>query len=465
MTGLPDLSGTDGVLAVAAFVACIVWLIAAGAVFVLRRPPEPTVGPRTLELGPEPPAVANFLVNDFRVTDDAVPATLIDLAARNVVDVEQRGPGVFFVRLRAAVEEPLTAYERRVLDHLRTRARDGVVPAEALTTGPGDESARWRRGFTSAVVADAKARGLSRDALDGPVFTVLTFAAAIPAALVWALTEFEPGIVVMGAAVAILGWIRARHPQRETPDGLAAASRWLGVRAELAENEVFRTHSPLTVELWNRLLAYGAALGVATGASRPLPMGTESDTDAWSAHSGRWRPVRIAYPRFWPPAWGRDPLIGIVAGVGATVAGALALYWFGPALLDAAEGGSAAALVLAVLAVPAAAVVVGIALAVMAYADLRSTREVTGPILRLRVFGSEKKQRHYVAVDDGVSPTIRAWRVEPRHYAGLEQGETITAALTKNLGCVRWILRRSDEPGGEEAWAAASADSALFPPG
>jgi hypothetical protein len=464
MTGLPDLSGTDGVLAVAAFVACVVWLIAAGVVFVLRRPPEPTVGPRTLELGPEPPAVANLLVNDFRVTDDAVPATLIDLAARNVIDVEQRGPGVFFVRLRAAVEEPLTAYERRVLDHLRRRARDGVVPAQALTTGPGAESARWRRGFTSAVVADAKARGLSRDALDGPVFTVLTFAAVIPAALVWALTEFEPGIVVMGAAVAILGWIRARHPQRETPAGLAAASRWLGVRAELAANEVFRTHSPLTVELWDRLLAYGAALGVATGASRPLPMGTESDTDAWSAYSGRWRPVRIAYPRVWPPGWGRDPLIGIVAGVGATVAGALALYWFGPALLDAADGGSAAALVLAVLAAPAAAVVVGIALAVMAYADLRSTREVTGPILRLRVFGSEQKQRHYVAVDDGVSPTIRAWRVEPRHYAGLEQGETITAALTNNLGCVRWILRRSDEAGGEEDWAAASANSALFPP-
>jgi hypothetical protein len=465
MTGLLDLSGADGVLAVAALVACVAWLLAAATVFMLRRPPEPTVGPRTLELGPEPPAVANFLVNDFRVTDDAVPATLIDLAARNVVDVEQRGPGVFFVRLRATLEEqPLNAYERRVLDHLRRCARDGVVPAEALTTGPDDESGRWKRGFAGEVVADAKSRGLSREALDGSIFTVLTFAAVIPAALVWALSEFEPGIVVMGAAVALLGWIRARHPQRETPDGLAAASRWLGVRAELAQNEVFRTHSPLTVELWDRLLAYGAALGVAAGASRPLPMGTESDTDVWSAHSGRWRPVRIAYPRLWPPGWGRDPLIAIVAGMGATIAGSLGVYWLGPVLLDAADGGSATALVLVALAVPCAAVVVGIALAVMAYADLRSTVEVTGPILRLRVFGSEKKPRHYVAVDEGVSSTIRAWRVEPRHYAGLAQGETITAALTTNLGCVRWILRRSDEATGDEAWTASYSDSALLPP-
>jgi hypothetical protein len=464
MTGLPDLSGADGVLAVGVLVTSIAWLLAAALVFVLRRPPEPPVGPRTLELGPEPPAVANFLVNDFRVTDDAVPATLIDLAARNVVDVEQRGPGVFYIRLRAAVDEPLNAYERRVLDHLRKRARDGVVPAEALTTGPGDDSARWRRRFANEVVADVKERGLSRDALDGPIFTVLTFAAAIPAVLVWALTEFEPGIVVMGAAVAILGWIRARHPQRETPDGLAAASRWLGVRAELAENEAFRTHSPLTVELWDRLLSYGAALGVAVGASRPLPLGTESDTDAWSAYGGRWRPVRIAYPRFWPPGWGHDPLIAIVAAMGATVAGALVLYWLGPAALDAGDGGSATAVVLAVLAVPCAAVVVGIALAVMAYADLRSTVEIAGPILRLRVFGSEKKPRHYVAVDDGASPTIRAWRVDPRHYAGLAQGETITATVTRNLGCVRWILRRADESTEIEPWPAAYSDSALLPP-
>ena len=53
-------------------------------------PAVPPVGPRTLDLGAEPPAVASFLVHGFRVTDDAVPATLIDLAARNVVDIEER---------------------------------------------------------------------------------------------------------------------------------------------------------------------------------------------------------------------------------------------------------------------------------------------------------------------------------------------------------------------------------------
>jgi hypothetical protein len=437
--GLFNLSGLDAALAAGALATGAVWLVAAGAVHLVRRPPEPPVGPRTLDLGPEPPAVANFLVNDFAVTTEAVPATLIDLAARNAVDVEERGPGVFFVRLRSTSNEELTAYERRILEHLRTKARDGVVPAEALTTGPGEESRRWRKAFGSEVVADAKARGLSRDALDGRVFTVLTGAAAIPALFLWGVWEFEAAIVAIAGAVALLGWIRARHPQRETPAGMNAASRWLGVRAELEENEVFRTHSPLTVELWDRLLAYGAALGVASGASRPLPMGAESDTRAWSAYGGGWRPVRITYPRVWPPAWGMEPLVALGAGLAVVAGSGLLLYVLGPSLVDAGPVGGVP------LLIACAGVILGAALVVMASADWRTTVEVTGPILRLRAFGDEKKRRYYAAVDDGSARVIRAWRVSPSQYTGVEQGELVTVRLTSNLGCVRWIIRATDD--------------------
>jgi hypothetical protein len=407
---------------------------------MLRRPPEPPVGPRTLDLGPEPPAVANFLVSDFRVTSEAVPATLLDLAARGALEIEQRGPGVFYVRLRTGPVGAVTAYERRMLDHLEGRASDGVVPAEALTTGPTEQSARWRRAFTNEVVADAKARGLSRDRLDGRVFTALSVAAGIPALLVWLLSDHEVAGGVLVGALAILGWVRSRHPQRETPDGLAAASRWLGVRAELEENEVFETHSPLTVALWDRLLAYGAALGVATGAIGPLPMGVESDTRAWSAYGGRWRPVRVAYPRLWPIGWGMNPLVALACGVGAVLVAGLVLYWFGPVVVDAAGGGSAAVVAGAILLVPCLAVVLGAALVVIAWADLRATTDVTGQILRLRAFGEESRRRYYVAVDDGVGDRVRALKVSPALYTGLGQGQHVTIARTKNLGCIRSIV-------------------------
>jgi Predicted membrane protein (DUF2207) C-terminal domain len=325
------LAGSDLVLAVGLAATAGAWLLAAGAVYVLRSPPRPPVGPRTLDLGPEPPALANFLVHGWRVTEDAVPATLLDLAARNVVDVEQRGPGAFYVRLRGDFAEPLTSYERHVLEHLRGLARDGVVPAGALTTGPQEQSKGWFRNFTSEVVADAKARALSRDALDSRALTALAVAAAVPALFLWPLWEFEGAAVGFVLAVALLGWIRARHPQRETPAGMEAASRWLGVRAELEQNAEFGGHSPLTVEIWDRLLAYGAALGVASGASRPLPMGVESDTHGWSAYGGSWRPVRITYPHYWPVVWGAEPLLALAVGGLAVIGGGLGLYAFGSA--------------------------------------------------------------------------------------------------------------------------------------
>ena len=341
---------------------------------------------------------------------------------------------MFYVRLRSVDADSLTSYERRVLDHLRASAHGDVVPAEALTTGPQNESARWKRGFVSGVVSDAQVRGFSREAVGGAVFTQLTVVAGIPAAVTWAAWDLGAAGIGYFGAFALLGWMKRQHPQRETPEGLEVASRWLGVRAELIENPVFATHSPLQVELWDRLLAYGAALGVASGASRPLPMGVEPDTEAWTAHGGRWRRVRVEYPRYWPPGWGADPLVGMLAGLALVVVLGLVLYTTGPSFLDAGVFG----------VVPSAAacvgVVLGAALVVMAAPDWGSAVEVTGPILRLRTFGDDKKTRYYVAVDDGQSETIRAWKVSSARYEGLEQGEVITARLTRNLCCVRWIV-------------------------
>jgi hypothetical protein len=455
LVGFLELSSLDVVLLVAALATGAVWLVAAGMVYVVRKPPEPPVGPRTLDLGPEPPAVANLLVNDFRVTDEAVPATLIDLAARNVVDVEQRGPGVFYLRLRSAQEEPLTEYEGRVLDHLRGKASDGVVPAEALTTGQEVESKRWRRAFGDEVVGEAKARGLSRDALDSRVFTALTVAAGVPAVLVWPLWDFEPAAGVMVAAVALLGWIRSRHPQRETPAGMEAASRWLGVKAELQENPVFETHSPLTVELWDRLLAYGAALGVATGASGPLPMGTESDTRAWSAYRGAWRPVEVRYSTRWPIGWGRSPLAVLASGLGIALVGGFLLYVLGGGVIDAVSSGGDALIALAILAVPGLVFAAGVVSIVFALADIGSRVERTGPILRLRMFGDDDSRRYYVAVDDGTSSRIRAWPIGAALYSGLAQGELVTVSVTRKLGHVRSIVQAPGTPPSPSAGSPA----------
>jgi hypothetical protein len=201
---------------------------------------------------------------------------------------------------------------------------------------------------------------------------------------------------------------------------------------------LFATHSPLEVELWDRLLAYGAALGVASGASRPLPMGVESDTETWTAHGGRWRRVRVSCPRYWPPGWGADPIVALLVGLALFVGFGLLLYTSGPEFLDAGVFGAIP------FGIACVGLVVGVAIVVMAAGDWRTALEVTGPILRLRTFGDDDKSRYYVAVDDGTSDAIRAWKVSRARYEGLEQGDLITARLTRNLCCVRWIIRAED---------------------
>jgi hypothetical protein len=425
--------------AVPAAVAAGAWLVAVGLVALRRRPAEPRAGAPTLDLGPEPPAVVNFLTSGFRVTPAAVPATLLDLAARDVVELEHRGPDQFVCRLGEA-PAGLTPYDQRVVDHLRSRARGGIVPAEALTTGPADEASSWRKAFTKEVVADAQQRGLSQPIVDLKVFTALFLLAAAPAALMALLFEdSEAAYWTLGAAFLLLAFVYSLHSQRETPAGLAAASRWLGVQQRLAEDEVFPTLPPITVELWERYLAYGAALGVAPAAVRAIPMGAESDTHAMTSYGGRWRAVEIAYPNLGAPGWGLHP--GLVLLRSAVVGGGavLALYLLAEPLVETTDGWKAVLLV-AVTIVPLGVIAARQALTLLrAVLDLSSDVEVRGQVLRLRKRGDDKNRRYYVAVDDGVSKEIRAFRVSSEIYSPLRQGQLVVATITPRLRYVRGI--------------------------
>src|SRR3954453_17412556 len=150
-------------LAAAAAVAWVGWsfvlLAAAGA----TRTSRPDPGPETMDLGPESPALVNYLVHHCEAGREAVAATLIDLGGRGVLTIEQLGVDRLYVIVRSSRGEPLTAYEEQVLEHVRDMApADGVVPVAALTTGPEDESKRWWKRFQQNVRDDARHRGLSR---------------------------------------------------------------------------------------------------------------------------------------------------------------------------------------------------------------------------------------------------------------------------------------------------------------
>jgi hypothetical protein len=280
--------------------------------------------------------------------------------------------------------------------------------------------------------------------------TLLAFGAAslVPATLVLIGTRnWGAGVMYAVAALAFLQWIRERRAQRDTDAGLAAAADWLAVRRYLREAELEEL-PPASVTVWERYFAYAAAFRVARTAIETIPMGAEEDRRAWSSHDGRWREVRIRYPFLWPPAWGWLPGVAVlvsVIGIGVAVALfrlATALGWPG------AEPGDPPGLVAFVrgiaVAAWAGAVVVGVWAAVAlvrSVADLGGARTITGQVLRLRTYGrsSDDPGRHYLALDDGSSDVVRAWRVPDALWSSLPASQYRTATLTvwPHLGRVR----------------------------
>jgi hypothetical protein len=456
--GLVAAEGSDGfsvpVLVAAAGVA-IVWLLATAAVWVARRPPDVDGLPATMELGAEPPAIAALLCGDYEVRAETAPATLLDLAARGVIELEEIRPGetVCAVHPPTPGSAPLAPFEAHVLRALESKAIDGVIPATALTTGTEDASARWHHGLAELVVADAANRGLTIDRWPARVIRLVGAGVVVIIGLLL-LGAFLGGDsndapALTGAAIAIAigcalalgataGRMRRSLAQLPTPAGRWAESRWLGVRAHLAQNEQLAALPPAAVKLYGRHLAYAAAFGLADHAVTALPFGEEDDHLAWSPQGGRWRRVRVRYPRLGPPGWGRPP---IAATLGGLLLGGVAGYLL-VRLVATTGDGDAMLLGATVLAFP---LFWSLWLLSRAVPDLFTTRTVTGTVLRCRKHtralsnNDSPKYWYYVAIDDGTRPRIDAYSVSEHQYTSVYQGQTVTADVTPRLGYVRTI--------------------------
>ena len=243
-----------------------------------------------------------------------MPATLVDLAARGVVGLEEVGPGRFVVRTKTSSGDGhLTSYEIRVKSLVETRATGGSAPVEVLEVGGGPDDP-WFKDFTDAVVRDARSRGLARDRWERGELVVLGGGLALVLSLValaFGLAHLGQGVHSSGGgetgqwqwfAVAGIVWLvvmmaltRVRR-LRDTPAGREACARWLGVRAFLRRDVTLADQPPAAVVIWGRNLSYGVALGICHAAEVALPVGPDDPNAAWSREGGTWRHVRIEYP-------------------------------------------------------------------------------------------------------------------------------------------------------------------------
>jgi hypothetical protein len=341
-------------LVVAGGAVFVAWLLLFAWRWLATFPQLPDAGPETTELGPEPPAVVNLLVNRWRVTRASMAATLVDLAARRYLGIEQYGDDVV-VRVRDAPSpgDSLAPYESQVMEWVRSRATGRSAPVEALDLGGPAEADAWRKRFTKAVINDARTRRLARTRWTHADWTVLGAVLAAALALLasaFALSHlgepessasdsFSPSdwywIGAVTWIVAMVGLVRLRD-LRDTPAGSAACARWLGVREYLRSRDAFDDLPPSAVTVWERYLAYGVALGAAHATTNALPFAAGDPEVAWSRTTGTWRQIRIRYPeRF---GFGDAPILVLLGGLGRTVLfGGIAFVLF-PILLPVTWG-------------------------------------------------------------------------------------------------------------------------------
>jgi len=442
---------------VLAVLATLAWLVMLARVALATRTrPVVSIGPRS-DFGPETPAVVDLVTGDWRLCrTEAASATLLDLAARRVLNIEEIGPQLSLVRLRRNVEiAELRPYERMVLEHVTALAVDGVVATGALAEGARHLDRWWKR-FHREVIAESRQLGLSQPRWSRKQTTMLTFATALPgtAVALWIFTlAFTPthdadpvGAGVM-AGLVLAGVLRMLleklNKEQGTDAGAVAAGRWLGVADHLAASGGFARRPAAAVTIWGRPLAYAAALGLAPVAVSSLPVSKAArDTRAWSDYGGMWHPVDVRYGGrglarlFWGIRWTTAVQTAVVTAFFGCLLPYAALY-LGMVFLGLRIELSSITAVLTI------GVAVGAAQLGLALLDASSRATVEGQVVRCRQrertdLRFSNSTVYWIAIDDGRHQQVRAYATDVNTWQKVREGDIVRAVIGRRLG---WIYQ------------------------
>ena len=444
-----DTQSLDVAIAVG---AVAVWFAVYAGALLATRPASVTPAPATQDLPPEPPAVASLLANRWELTEDAAEATLLDLGARRVLEFRQPGNDIMHTTIHVRDPQPggLTRYEYMVLQRVVSLAKGGMLPLSALTFRDEKQAQAWWKRLRAEIIAEARNRGLSQRRLSASVVTGLNLlgaAAVLPAVVaVYRHSDSSSGGSSVGVAIVLFGllsYVTGRnHGERDTPEGRTAAARWLGVKAWLRGHESFADLPPASVAVWDRYLAYGAAVGATRATSAAIEMGMGDHKLVWSHFGGTWHRVRVRYPSLWW-RYGRTAPQIIIRAVLAGVAGALLLGQVSGFVAGLGGGelnpfATTFDLVSKIMLVAGAVgVAYGAYLLVRAVVDLARPVTITGEALWVRVWkqhpgGENTPPRpwlHYLALDDGTSDRTRAWGLPSEFTRRFEPGDTVTIVV------------------------------------
>ena len=163
-------------------------------------------------------------------------------------------------------------------------------------------------------------------------------------------------------------------------------------------------------------------------------MSAEPDRRAWSSYGGRWRQVKVRYPKL-RPGWGMSPWSALAAacssgrspGSSPTCCSSGSIRST-PSTTPTPPAGTSRGRCFGVGLIGVVVTARYASLVVQALNDLFVTRTVEGEVVRQRSWGSDEHITYWVAVDSGTSPAIRAWRVSAERFIEVYQSQVVRAA-------------------------------------
>ena len=296
----------------------------------------------------EPPAVVGLLTNRFEVPNSAVTATALDLAARDWIGLGlSDGELVVVARGQGQVGDILRPFEQQVLNHLSSRAFNGVSSAATLAASQEQLDWRWWIRFRRSVAHVGQELGLTEDRYTARALAPAAACAAI--GLIVTLLSIRHGVAVdlsdswksrlvwliaLGATVALAWRVFQRAvgaAQQPTQSGASRASLWFGYRRRLLA-KVPQDASVIANHSQQATLANAVVMGVAEPVLDELPAAPEDHRSAWSEAGDSPHLVTVRYPI--RPGYGQHP--GKVLASGVVVL--LLARWVRAFLIRVADG-------------------------------------------------------------------------------------------------------------------------------
>jgi hypothetical protein len=403
--------------------------------------------------------LVDHLLGDGMISTMALPATVIDLADRGHVTLDQPitassriGPGT------GGADDDLLDYERALLARL-DRADDVTMTdlSWSETAGPN----RLHRSFDATVGREARRRDLTtaRYPLWGGLAVLATvvaggiaFGGSLPDGTVdvqWNLPSLVTLVVLLTDAL-VASAVLIPDTRQRTSTGNDAAARWLTARAQ-AEG---------TGDGGSLRAAHRAVLDLVP---HPLDGPDVVPVDPrrlWSRTlHGYTRPLRVDYPRWRPPGAGRPPLLVVAlgtAGFAAVAVVSLAIWrrGYGIDWIDFSDIGPTRAVAIATWTILGVGGLVAASLVAVGLIDLFSYQTRSGtvslsrngigpPVAAGRWSATLARlipglsRRRFLVVDDGHSDAARALVVSARVQNASPPGEQVDVVASPILGHVR----------------------------